>query len=178
MTSFFSSSFDASDPTTKVVIEIRGKSKPPAPPPRSSTTRLSSDVIPTDHSLIARPASTRNGSTADPIRRASAGDALDCLIYDKNSNDDVIKIQNDVTSTPIRSGDPPIRPPKSFQLKKVKFHPEVECKSTVHHNNNNDNPQTVKPLDPNFLHFLPPPVKPVTTTGSEKQGISYYEPYL
>jgi len=114
----------------------------------------------------------------DPIRRASAGDALDCLIYEKNCNDDVIKIKNDVTSTPIRSTDPPIRPPKSFQLKKVKFHPEVECKSTVS-NNNNDNPQTVKPLDPNFLHFLPPSVKSVAAaTGSEKQGISYYEPYL
>lgn len=251
-----------------MIIEIRGKSKPPAPPPRSVTTRL----------------------TTEPkqIRRSSAGDALDCLIYEKSVTDvttipndvtripnDVSRIPNDVTLiqnestsiqdvvtqnsvtpvhhgvtpghhgvtsvhhgvTPIRKAVSsvqnnmttaatkkdvklnrtnvtlnrtgvtlnrtnvtlnrtdvavnrtgvtlnrtdvaPARPPKSIQLKKVKFHPQVDV------SNNNDSKfvdvnlgsdvGSLKPLDPNFIHFLPK----LDRNGSDhKSGISYFEPYL
>ena len=232
----FCSSFDASDPTTKVIIEIRGKSKPPAPPPRSVTTRLSTDP--------------------KPIRRSSAGDALDCLIYEKSNPNLGAKIANDATLTknestpiqdvvvspvrenvnvnvtsvhhvitPIRKGVSsvqnnktatttihknvtlnrtnvtlnrtdvttlsnvaPARPPKLTQLKKVKFHPQIDVSKTdsrfvdvgkndskfVDVNLGSDS-GSLKPLDPNFLHFLPK----LDRHGSDhKSGISYFEPYL
>lgn len=97
---YFCSSFDAADPTTKVVIEIR-KSKPPAPPPRSITTRLSSSPVGVSKPLVISPSAglqtrvitTSNSTTITNIttdeaptisvrRRGSAGDALDCLIYE------------------------------------------------------------------------------------------------
>ena len=167
-----------------MVIEIRGKSKPPAPPPRSSTTRLSTDAVRTPAAV---------DQDRDSNRKSSPGDALDSLIY--NSNE--VRVFRGGSVTKIGGGNPvapvqipalaPNRPPKPkpkpVQLKKVKFHPQVDSKksgenfSDVHLGSDSDlGSKSVKPLDPNFLHFIPK----LTNTGPDKKtsGISYIEPYL
>ena len=84
--------------------------------------------------------------------------------------------------TPQAPNRPPKPKPKPTQLKKVKFHPQVDSKrpdntfSDVHLGSDSDfGPKSVKPLDPNFLHFIPK-----LTNGPDKKtsGISYIEPYL
>ena len=90
---------------------------------------------------------------------------------------------------------------QSEKKKRVKFNPRIDTSSTVtglevdHLSKNNENNSVSKPLDPNFLHFLPrlanqkqEMVKKSPTANQNQEimtndnvnnkNFSYYEPYI
>ena len=183
------SSFDASDPTLAWKLNVSGpmslpssgsekpeepqrplkpvkKAKPP-PPPRSSQTKLTSTPKVVKPKSILSPTSRLNTAEISPT------EALDNLIH----NVDKVKFGGNGSN-----------PDK--KLKRVKFNPKVEHQ--LHRDVRAQDGEQVKPLDPNFLHFLPK-----LSSGKEirendtglinledsddnvnNSNISYYEPYI
>merc|ERR1711971_680278 len=114
------------------------KNAKPPPPPRSSQTRLSTIIKPKS---ILSPKHSLN-------TEISPTEALDNLIRNVDTN----KLR------------------QSEKKKRVKFNPRIDTSTLVTNsqtpqaqtqaevalpNSKNSNPNSNKPLDPNFLHFLP-----------------------
>ncbi len=193
------SSFDASDPTLAWKLNVSGpmatsndqvqqpsktlkpvkKAKPP-PPPRSSQTKLSTSTPPTTAKTF-KPKSILS-PTSSLNNEMSPTEALDFLIHN-NSLNGGSGVSSEKKST-----------------KKVKFNPKVDTNTLTPlappTGSGSDPDQVVKPLDPNFLHFLPklgspstfkeePVVSDKTLINLEdddslnsSSNISYYEPYI
>lgn len=158
------SSFDASDPTLAwrltvvassqgnkdaAAVEVGRKKPKPPPPPRSSQTRLSTKKP----SLPVKPKSILSYPNVDPVvsSELSATQALDNLIHNNNSSGDTIE-----------------------KKKRVKFNPHVDTSIA---NIMDASSSQLKPLDPNFLHFLPK-LAHSETNQEVKDNFSYYEPYI
>lgn len=149
------------------VSTLNKKVKPP-PPPRSSQTRL---------------------STIKPKSILSPKQSLNTEISPTEALDNLIR---NVDTNKLR---------QSEKKKRVKFNPRIDTSSTVtglevdHLSKNNENNSVSKPLDPNFLHFLPrlanqkqEMVKKSPTANQNQEimtndnvnnkNFSYYEPYI
>ena len=162
---------------TAVSSTLNKKVKPP-PPPRSSQTRLSTIIKPKS---ILSPKHSLN-------TEISPTEALDNLIRNVDTN----KLR------------------QSEKKKRVKFNPRIDTSTLVTNsqtqapqaevalpNSKNSNPNSNKPLDPNFLHFLPrlnqkqqqqqQEIAKKTNQNQEimtnenvnlNKNFSYYEPYI
>lgn len=161
---------------TAVSSTLNKKIKPP-PPPRSSQTRLSTIIKPKS---ILSPKHSLN-------TEISPTEALDNLIRNVDTN----KLR------------------QSEKKKRVKFNPRIDTSTLVTNsqtqaqaevalpNSKNSNPNSNKPLDPNFLHFLPrlnqkqqqqqQEIAKKTNQNQEimtnenvnlNKNFSYYEPYI
>merc|ERR1712050_632245 len=136
------------------VSTLNKKVKPP-PPPRSSQTRL---------------------STIKPKSILSPKQSLNTEISPTEALDNLIR---NVDTNKLR---------QSEKKKRVKFNPRIDTSSTVtglevdHLSKNNENNSVSKPLDPNFLHFLPRLANQnqeiMTNDNVNNKNFSYYEPYI
>ena len=174
-----STSKDKSDKIlTAVSSTLNQKKVKPPPPPRSSQTRLSTIIKPKS---ILSPKHSLN-------TEISPTEALDNLIRNVDTN----KLR------------------QSEKKKRVKFNPRIDTSTLVTNsqtqapqaevalpNSKNSNPNSNKPLDPNFLHFLPrlnqkqqqqqQEIAKKTNQNQEimtnenvnlNKNFSYYEPYI
>merc|ERR1719400_633916 len=158
------------------VSTLNKKVKPP-PPPRSSQTRL---------------------STIKPKSILSPKQSLNTEISPTEALDNLIR---NVDTNKLR---------QSEKKKRVKFNPRIDTSTLVTNsqtqapqaevalpNSKNSNPNSNKPLDPNFLHFLPrlnqkqqqqqQEIAKKTNQNQEimtnenvnlNKNFSYYEPYI
>jgi len=155
-----------------VISTLNKKIKPP-PPPRSSQTRLSTIIKPKS---ILSPKNSLN-------TEISPTEALDNLIRNP--------------ATKLR---------QSEKKKRVKFNPRIDTSTASatsiaaatsvdqsNINNNNNKASSSKPLDPNFLHFLPRlnqkqqqemakkgngNAEIIMNDNVNNKNFSYYEPYI
>ena len=173
-----STSKDKSDKILTAVSSTLNKKVKPPPPPRSSQTRLSTIIKPKS---ILSPKHSLN-------TEISPTEALDNLIRNVDTN----KLR------------------QSEKKKRVKFNPRIDTSTLVTNsqtqapqaevalpNSKNSNPNSNKPLDPNFLHFLPrlnqkqqqqqQEIAKKTNQNQEimtnenvnlNKNFSYYEPYI
>ena len=152
------------EPSAPVVSTLNKKVKPP-PPPRSSQTRLSTIIKPKS---ILSPKNSLN-------TEISPTEALDNLIRN-----------------------PKLR--QSEKKKRVKFNPRIDtstaaaaatASSATQVDQSNNKSSSSKPLDPNFLHFLPrlnqKQQQEMAKKGNNEiimndnvnnKNFSYYEPYI
>jgi len=169
---------DKSDKILTAVSSTLNKKVKPPPPPRSSQTRLSTIIKPKS---ILSPKHSLN-------TEISPTEALDNLIRNVDTN----KLR------------------QSEKKKRVKFNPRIDTSTLVTNsqtqapqaevalpNSKNSNPNSNKPLDPNFLHFLPrlnqkqqqqqQEIAKKTNQNQEimtnenvnlNKNFSYYEPYI
>jgi hypothetical protein len=171
-----SNSKDKADKILTAVSSTLNKKIKPPPPPRSSQTRLSTIIKPKS---ILSPKHSLN-------TEISPTEALDNLIRNVDTN----KLR------------------QSEKKKRVKFNPRIDTSTLVTNsqtqapaevalpNSKNSNPNSNKPLDPNFLHFLPrlnqkqqqqQEIAKKTNQNQEimtnenvnlNKNFSYYEPYI
>merc|ERR1711971_1553022 len=173
-----STSKDKPDKILTAVSSALNKKVKPPPPPRSSQTRLSTIIKP--KSILSQKHSLNT--------EISPTEALDNLIRNVDTN----KLR------------------QSEKKKRVKFNPRIDTSTLVTNsqtpqaqtqaevalpNSKNSNPNSNKPLDPNFLHFLPrlnqkqqqQEIAKKTNQNQEimtnenvnlNKNFSYYEPYI
>ena len=205
------SSFDANDPTLAWKIQIQKedsnetdqhsiqshkKKVKPAPPPRSSHTKLSTVILSQSKpKSILSPTSSLNPEM-------SPTEALDHLIHNIDNNCNRLRTYSEKKKRV--KFNPKVDTSKAPEVD-FEDPPKIQVQGSTRENKTTQGDSTIRskatqPLDPNFLHFLPRlnqkqdmnknsnynhnTTNATNTTNtnnndeSKKRNFSYYEPYI